>query len=309
MNRIFLCVLLMLVFSAGCSTNQTVKNTWKSTKGFWYTYVNKPVSIDYDDKGEIPEYEEKLAKAMMGIDKQLLALERTMQNADRAPTPEWLNDFSTRFPWVNGLVGLDAKGSIVGQAGAERSDLDFTPLLENDPKQNIRSLRAHVQETAQGPEVMLAVPLYDGLDFLGVVAVHFDIDSLARFSDDPQSIIICSPAGTLWAGSFGSMPGDWDRITRQNAYGSISDGGNTYVWVTRYLGNYPLVFGTLKTVSKSSKDEAAPAPSEESPASAENKTEENLVSAENKSEAEAQEAEASPAASDMDLELPELPKL
>ena len=262
MNRIFLCVLLMLVFSVGCSTNQTVKNTWKGTKGFWYTYVNKPVSIDYDDKGEIPEYEEKLSKAMMGIDKQLLDLERAMQNADKAPTPEWLNSFFNRFSWVNGLVGLDAKGGIVGQAGAERSELDFTPLLETDPKQNIRALRAHVQDTAYGPELMLAVPLYDGLEFLGVVAVHFGMDGLMRFSDDPQNIIICSPAGTLWPGQIGSMPGDWATITRNNAYGSISDGGNTYIWVTRYLGNYPLVFGTLKTVSDKPKKDAEAAPAE-----------------------------------------------
>jgi len=248
-NRIIFCLLLAFVLSTGCSSNQSVKNTWKGTKKIWYSYMNVPASIDYGDTGKMPEYETLFSKAMMGIDVQLLALERTMQNADKPPTPEWLNTFFTRFPWVDGVTGLNGKGDIVGQAGRIEKNFDFEPLLENDPKQNIRALRGHVQDLDDGPEVLLAVPLYDGPDFLGLVVAYFEMRSLMRYSDDPECLIITSPGGLLWSGSSaGSLPNtDWGAITRKNTSGSISDGSGTYQWVSRFLGNYPLVFAVQKT--------------------------------------------------------------
>jgi hypothetical protein len=241
----------VLALSTGCSSNQSVKNTWKGTKNIWYSYVNVPAAIDYGDKGKMPEYETLFAKAMMGIDAQLLALERTMQNADKPPTPEWLNAFFTQFPWVDGITGLNGEGGIVGQAGRVEKTLDFGPLLERDPKQNLYALRGYVQDSDNGPEVLLAVPLYDGPDFLGIVVAYFEMRSLMRYSDAPESLIITSPGGLLWAGSSaGTLPNaDWGTILRKRTSGSISDGSGTYQWVSRFLGNYPMVFAVQKTAS------------------------------------------------------------
>ena len=249
--RILFYLLLMSALSTGCSSNQNVKNAWKGTKGFWYSYVNVPASIDYDDKGIMPEYETLFSKAMMGIDIQLLALERTMQNADKPPTPEWLNAFFTQFPWVDGVTGLNGEGGIVGQAGRVDKQLDFSPLLESDPKQNIIALRGMVQNSDNTPEVLLAVPLYDGPDFLGIVVAFFEMRSLMRYSDAPESLIITSPGGLLWAGSSAGTPpnADWGAIARKNASGSISDASGSYQWVSRFLGNYPLIFAVQKTPS------------------------------------------------------------
>ena len=247
--RIICCLLLVLVLITGCSSNQSVKNAWKGTKNVWYSYVNVPAAIDYGDKGKMPEYETLFSKAMMGIDAQLLALERTMQNADKPPTPEWLNVFFTQFPWVDGITGLNGEGGIVGQAGRVEKKLDFSPLLEHDPKQNLHALRGHVQDSDSGPEVLLAVPLYDGPDFLGIVVAYFEMRSLMRYSDAPESLIITSPGGLLWAGSSaGALPNaDWGTILRKRTSGSISDGSGTYQWIGRFLGNYPLVFAVQKT--------------------------------------------------------------
>jgi len=256
-------LLLVLALSTGCSSNQTVKNTWKGTKKIWYSYVNVPAAIDYGDNGIMPEYETLFSKAMMGIDTRLLALERTMQNADKPPTPEWLNTFFTQFPWVDGVVGLNANGEVVGQAGRIEKNFDFGPLMENDPKQNFHALRACVQESDGAPEVLLAVPLYDGPDFLGIVVAYFEMRSLMRYSDAPEILLITSPDGPLWSGpSAGSLPNaDWKTIIRSNTNGSISDGSGTYQWVCRFLGNYPLIFAAQKTAS-SKKPERAKTESE-----------------------------------------------
>jgi len=248
----------VLLASTGCSTNQTVKNTWKGTKGFWYSYVNVPAAIDYDDKGKMPDYETLFSKAMMGIDLQLLALERTMQNADKPPTPEWLNTFFTQFPWIDGITGLDGGGGIVGEAGRNLKTFDYSPLLEKDPKQNLHALRGHVQDADNDPKVLLAVPLYDGPDFLGLVAAYFEMRSLMRYSEAPERLIITSPDGMLWSGaSAGTLPNaDWKKVLRGSAGGTISDSSGTYQWVSRFLGNYPLVFAMQKTASGKMSEQA-----------------------------------------------------
>jgi hypothetical protein len=299
--RIIFCLLLALVLSTGCSTNQTVKNTWKGTKGIWYSYVNVPAAIDYDDKGKIPEHETLFSKAMMGIDVQLLALERTMQNADKPPTPEWLNTFFTQFSWVDGITGLNSEGGIVGRAGRTEKNLDFSPLLESDPKQSLHALRGYVQDSDNGPEVLLAVPLHDGPDFLGLVVANFEMRSLMHYSDAQESLIITSPGGQLWSGSTaGTMPNvDWGAITRSKTSGTISDASGTYQWVSRFLGNYPLIFAVPKTAPVGTvpeKTETASAPSEAS----------SFVDA----NAPSATSDAVPASTEqLDLEIPSLPGL
>ena len=268
--RSIVCLLLVLMVSSGCSSNQTVKNTWKGTKNLWYSYVNVPAAIDYDDKGKMPGYETLFSKAMMGIDVQLLALERAMQNADKPPTPEWLNTFFTQFPWVDGITGLNGEGGLVGEAGRAMKKFDHGPLFENDPKQNLHALRGHVQDLDNTPTVLLAVPLYDGPDFLGQVVVYFEMRSLMRYSDAPEQLIITSPDGMLWSGSSaGTLPNaDWKTVLRKSASGTISDGSGAYQWVSRFLGNYPLVFAMQKAASKTTEHapgEAATAASESVP--------------------------------------------
>jgi hypothetical protein len=247
--RIAFSLLLVLALHTGCSPSQPVKNVWKGTKNAWYSYVNVPAVINYDDTGKMSEYDTRFSKAMMGIDVQLLALERAMQNADKPPTPEWLNVFFTQFPWVDGIIGLNGDGNLVGRAGRMTKQLDYGPLFERDPKQHLHALKGHAQNADGEPTVLLAVPLHDGPDFLGLVVAFFEMRTLMRYSDAPDYLVTTSPDGPLWSGaSAGTLPyADWKAILRRGTSGTIADASGTYQWVSRFLGNYPLVFAMQTT--------------------------------------------------------------
>lgn len=242
--------ILALIFSLvwGCSSFQPTKNVWKTTKGLWNTYVSPPAYVDYEDKGDLSSESHALASATMGIDVELTRLERVMQNADRPPTQDWLNKLFADFPWLNGFAGVKYDGTILGQEPPDSmKELDFIPLLYEDKKQNSRALRADVQPSPLGPEVMLAAPLYDGMDFLGIVVAYFDMRSLMRFSRNPEDIVVLSPAALLWAGKydFSATPlagVDWAKVVRESTAGVCSNSTGSFSYLVRYLGNLPLVF-------------------------------------------------------------------
>lgn len=241
-------LILLLLALSGCNAYQPAKNVWKSTKGLWNTYVSPPANVDYEDHGNLPPEAIALSSALMGIDMELAKLERVMQNADRPPTQEWLNELFAKFPWLNGFAGVKYDGTILGQEPPDSmKQLDFIPLLYEDKKQNSRALRADIQPTPLGPEVMLAAPLYDGMDFLGIVVAYFDMRSLMRFSDKANEIVALAPGALLWPGKYEyaatPLAGvDWAKVVRESAAGKCSNSTGSFFYMVRYLGNLPLVF-------------------------------------------------------------------
>ena len=233
---------------AGCNAYQPTKDVWKGTKSLWNTYVSTPAVVDYEEKGELSPHALVLSNSMMGIDVELGRLERVMLNADRPPTREWINNFFAMFPWVNGFAGVKYDGVILGQEPAQSlKQLDFIPLLYEDRKQGSRALRGDVQLSPLGPEVLLAAPIYDGVDFLGVVAVYFDMRSLMQFSQTPEDIVILTPYALLWPGryDFAATPlagVDWATVVAQSSSGTCSNATGSFYYLVRYLGNLPLVF-------------------------------------------------------------------
>lgn len=240
-----LCALLSLL---GCSRYQPVKDVWKSTKGMWYTYVSQPASVDYETKADLPDQAKTLSRDMRGVDVELGKLERVMQNADRPPTQEWLDQLFAQFPWINGFAGIKYDGTILGQQPPDSmKDLDFNPLLYEDKKQSSRALRTDIQPSPLGPEIMLATPLYDGTDFLGIVAAYFDMRSIMHFSQNPQDIVILAPNALLWPGKydFAATPlagVDWPKVVQESSAGVCSNSTGSFIYIVRYLGNLPLIF-------------------------------------------------------------------
>ncbi|WP_165065754.1 hypothetical protein [Desulfovibrio sp. ZJ200] len=251
--RCFLLLIAVAALAAGCSSYQPTKNAWKSTKGFWNTYVSPPATVDYEEKGNLSPRALALTTSMLGIDVELGRLERVMLNADKPPTKEWLADFFTAFPWINGFAGVKYDGTILGQEPATSlKELDFIPLLYEDKKQNSRALRGDVQNTPLGPEVMLAAPLYDGVDFLGIVAAYFDMRALMQYSDNPENLVILSPHALLWPGKydFAATPlagVNWSETVAKSSSGTCTNATGTFYYMVRYLGNLPLVFAVAES--------------------------------------------------------------
>lgn len=240
--------MLAAALLCGCNAYQPTKNVWKTTKGLWNTYVSPPASVDYEEKGNLPPQALALSTSMIGIDVELGKLERVMQNADKPPTREWLNGLFASFPWLNGFAGVKYDGTILGQEPANSlKELDFIPLLYEDKKQSSRALRADVQPSPLGPEVMLATPLYDGVDFLGIVVAYFDMRALMRYSEHPQDMVVLSPSALLWPGKydFAATPLaglDWGEIVKHSSAGTCTNATGSFFYLVRYLGNLPLVF-------------------------------------------------------------------
>lgn len=246
-SRAFI-VILALGVACGCTAWQPTKEVWKTTKGLWYDYVSPPASVDYDDKGDAPPEGVALSHAVMGIDMELTKLERVMQNADKPPTQEWLSSLFASFPWLNGFAGVKYDGTILGQEPPDSlKQLDFIPLLYEDAKQGSRASRADAQPGPLGPEIILATPLYDGVDFLGIVAAYFDMRSLMRFSQNANDIVVLTPGALLWPGKydFAATPlagVDWNKVVRESVSGTCSNSTGSFYYMVRFLGNLPMVF-------------------------------------------------------------------
>lgn len=241
-----------LMLSA-CSSYQPTKDVLKSTKDMWYTYVSVPATVDYSEKGNLSPRGQALSACMMGVDMELSRFERTMINADRPPTREWLDSFFADYPWVSGFAGVKYDGTLLGQEpGPSLKNLDFIPLLYEDKKQNSRALRGYVQQSDLGPEVMLAAPLYDGVDFLGIVVAYFDMRTLVKHSSSPEDLVILSPQALLWPGKydFAATPlssVNWDEVVRKSSSGTCTNQRGSFYYQVRYLGNLPLVFAVVES--------------------------------------------------------------
>ena len=243
----------MLASGAACSSYQSTKNVWKGTKGLWYDYVSSPASIDYDDKGTLSPAGQALVDGMMGVDIELNRLERLMSNADRPPTRGWLNGFFQEVPWVDGFTGVRADGTLLGTevpSGKTGIVLDYNRLLHEPGKQSSRALRGDWQMSAQGPVVLLAAPLYDGIEFLGVVATYFRMSSLVDRLKTPDNVVIFTPWGLLWSPfEYGATPMagiDWNQSVTQSTSGTVSNATGSFVYQVRFLGSLPIIFAVAE---------------------------------------------------------------
>jgi hypothetical protein len=253
--RPFSLAVLLVALLTGCNSYQPTKDVWKGTKNFWNDYVSPAAEIDYEEKGALTPSALELTNSMMGIDRQLSRLERVMINADKPPTKTWVSDFMANFPWLNGFAGVKYDGTILGQApSSPLKQLDFIPLLYEDKKQSNRALRADVQNTPLGPETMLAVPLFDNSDFLGVVVAHFDMRTLAQFTGNPSNIVILSPQALLWPGKYDyaatPLSGvNWEETVSKSSSGLCKNATGSFYYIVRYFANLPLIFAVPESGS------------------------------------------------------------
>ncbi len=249
-QRSFLTSVLIgsLAAIGGCSS---FDNPWKSTKAFYGEYINPPASIDYEDKGVLNDAETMLASRMVGIDIQLEQLERYLQNADKPPTGESVGILFHRFPWLSGLAAVDASGEVLAQEPpAPMKALDFPKMLEQKARGNtLRGLRGLVEDSPLGAEVLVGVPIYAGMDMLGMMVAHFDMRSLLTYTSGAEDLVVIAPQGVLWPGRFvmdeTPLSGqNWEELTAGSTQGTVSNKHGSFIWIVRFLGTQPIVFAT-----------------------------------------------------------------
>lgn len=255
MYRTLILTALILLVVSGCTSRQDVKETWKFTTRQYRTYLNTPAYLDLEDRGSAEDYELVLSDAVLGIDVQLEKLVRAMENSGKNIGPEWVMSMMQRFPWLTGMALVDNNGTMLSRYPEFFSkEFSVTPLLEEDNKQSFAALRAYVQPTPLGYEVYVASPIYINQEFRGMVVAHFDPRSLLSNAVDPGNFMIASPEGVLWAGNFdeASTPvgqAKWGEMVQNDSSGFIGSGGKEFFWLSRYLGNLPLVYALPVDVS------------------------------------------------------------
>ena len=229
----------MALLLAGCG-DTSMHDTWKSTKGLYYEYINRPASVDYDDKGDLEDSQVPLARNMQALDTELTRFERYMMNQDRPPSQAQVDDLLTRFRWVGGVAAVSAEGEMLAQQSVSIKQLDYAALLAIEPH-HPRDLRAMVQMTDFGPEVLIAAPIYDSSEFKGLYIAHFDMRLLLEGVPNPGDLIILSPEGVIWPGVYGggALAGeDWKEIVKSRTTGRVGE----FYWLCRYFGGMPLIF-------------------------------------------------------------------
>ncbi len=243
----FLLAASLLVLS-GCRTPQTVKDVWKGTRSYYYEYLNTPAKLDMDDRGNVLDYESGLGSAIAEFDMQLQELERVLQNSDRQPDAQWVATMTTRFPWLSGIALTDAEG--VPQAKIPAvfpKPFVIGTLLEADPKQQLKDLRAFIQDDPQGPEIYVGNPVYSGADFRGVITVHFDPRVLLARTSDPTQVMLAGPDGIIWPAVYDAAATpianvNWAEKVKSEVSGIERNELGAFYWICRYIGNLPLIY-------------------------------------------------------------------
>ena len=244
----FLLVAASVLLLVGCRTPQTVKDAWKGTRSYYYEYLNTPAKVDMDDKGNVLDHQAALGISIADFDMQLQELERALQNSDQRPDANWVGVMTARFPWLSGIALTDEEGIPHAQIpDSFPKPFDISSLLEADPKQQIKDLRAFVRDDPLGPEIYVGNPVYIGADFRGIITVHFDPRALLARTGDAAQVMIAGPNGILWPGIYDAEATpiahvDWAERVKSEVYGVERNDLGAFYWVCRYIGNLPLIY-------------------------------------------------------------------
>ncbi len=242
---VFSLLALILGFLPGC---QMVHETFKTTKGFYHTHVNKPASLDIEDRTVLEDPDQRLVHRVMAIDEELSRLEKALDALAMPPNPETANDLLRRFPWISGLSLVAPDGTLGASIPPVLlKQVDYTPLIEVAPKTLPRDLRASVQDTPLGPEILLARPFLQEDNLQVLLVASFDFRALLPYASSPSDLIVRSPDVLLWSGDldYASTPLadiNWPEYLREETDGILGEADHAMMWVTRYIGQIPLVF-------------------------------------------------------------------
>lgn len=250
--RRFMCVALVLVLCAGCST---MHETAKETRKIYQEYVVPTPVIELDNDG-LDREKLHLARLFKPVDEHINALRRYLDGTDRLPSEDWFRRLFTEYPWINGVILVDTEGTVRFRHPQESlKQHDLSPFIEWGEAWKDHRLRAFAVSTPLGPEVYLANPFFKDSEWQGLVVVHFDPRKLLQYCPEPDDLIIISPTDVLWPGKYEQDAQalaalDWEDILKDDEFGEFSGSRGEYYWIARHMGYYHLIYGALAVAAE-----------------------------------------------------------
>ncbi len=247
-NTAFLLLAMMLAALAGCSTlGDTWDSTWEGSKEFYSEYVNTDPTVDLN-KVEHAQWEEKMALSLTPVDTRLSELLRHMGLLISIPDQAWMDQLFVSFPWISGCVVSDMNGEIlIRHPETGMKPLNIQPFVDAGQDFRDRKMRAWFDDTPLGPEIYAAVPVFNGNDLAGFVAVYFDMRNLVPASEAPGELVVVTRDMVQWAGDYqaearelAGMP--WDELLVDTMEGTDTIGGRDFIWMARFIGDKSMIY-------------------------------------------------------------------
>ncbi|MBQ4133397.1 MAG: hypothetical protein IJD04_06680 [Desulfovibrionaceae bacterium] len=238
-------IILAVGFSA-CT--QTTKDYWKTTKSYYYEYVNKPASVDLEDMGIYSPGEGYLAETVPPVERTLERFKRTLFSLGKAPADNWMYAFVQRFPWIEGVALIDTHGTVIHKwPSVSLKEYSYGFIAEDTANPELRHLIGHAEETPLGPHVYVATQIMEMAQPAGHFVVHFDPRALFAHVRGAEEFMVAAPNALLWPGMFevSATPvagADWAELTRSSLSGRVYNENGGFVWYCIMVGTLPMVF-------------------------------------------------------------------
>ena len=231
----------------GCSAI-TDSQTYKDTKRFYYTHINKPAEVDFS-VAEISPVDSRLTKTFAVLDKELTKLERALDGILDLGNAQAITDLFSQFPWISHIYALSPEGEIMGAIPSYVPDnANFDYIQDREIK--AREIIAEIQENPVGYEIILFRPNMLSGEIKAFLAVSFDPKSLLPFVGDPSHVFFLSEKAPFWTGDFyyddTPFALDWEKELKSKSYDTVSNDQYEGAWIVRNYGGQRLVYGVLQ---------------------------------------------------------------
>ena len=184
-KNIIICLCVLLACSA-CSS-LTDSRTFKDTRRFYYTHINKPAVVDYT-VAEISPIDSRLTQTFAGLDKELTKLERELDSILDIGNAQAITGLFSKFPWISHIYALSPYGEVLGAIPSYVPDYaQFDYIAEKEVKS--REIYADIRENAVGNEIVLLRPYLMSGEIQAFLAVSFDPKSLLPYVGDPSNVV------------------------------------------------------------------------------------------------------------------------
>lgn len=242
--------MLSICLAVACSACLAITDseTYKDTRRFYYTHINKPAVVDYT-VAEISPIDSRLTKTFATLDRELTKLERALDGILDITNVQAITDLFSQFSWLSHLYALSPEGEVLGAIPSYVPDnVDFTYIQDKEIK--AREIIAEIQENALGYEIVLFRPYMMSGEVKAFLAVTFDPKSLLAFVGDPSHVMFLSEKAPFWTGDFyyddTPFALDWEKELKSKSYDTVSNDTYEGAWIVRYYGGQRLVYGVME---------------------------------------------------------------